>query len=35
MSDLFSIYESDFQLALQEAKSNLALITSILGSTWK
>ncbi|ODV80479.1 V-snare-domain-containing protein [Suhomyces tanzawaensis NRRL Y-17324] len=35
MSDLFEIYESDFQLALQEAKSNLAQASSANGEQRK
>ena len=34
MTDLFATYESDFQLALQEAKSKLALITSVEGGMY-
>lgn len=32
MSDLFSSYESDFQLAIQEAKSKLGQIPTVSGS---
>ncbi|CUM47305.1 unnamed protein product [Debaryomyces fabryi] len=34
MSDLFSTYESDLQLALQEAKSKLAQVSSADGSMY-
>ena len=34
MTDLFATYESDFQLALQEAKSKLTLITSVEGGMY-
>lgn len=34
MSELFSTYESDLQLALQEAKSKLAQISSADGSMY-
>jgi hypothetical protein len=34
MSELFATYESDLQLALQEAKSKLAQISSADGSMY-